>query len=201
MKGIVEPHLGQHFEVNTDAALVDPDWEDFLEEHEQRYGLAIGHLKSVVKGRRLDNAAVKVRVGEGGFYVQSRRFPAAFVGGTDRPEVRYVDEDEAQAVAWEAAALYRAGEARSLTCIYDDDDPPEVFFGYRLGETRRYELGGLQGALPLHLRVTIDASEPSALIGARRGMLVYQRLRDGRHVLLTRVGEGRPYHPGEPLQD
>lgn len=194
------PVTGQHFEVNTDASLVDPDWEVFLEDHEQRFGLAIGHLKSVVKGRRYDNAAVRMRVGPRGFYVQSRRFPAAFVGGTDRPSVRFIDADEARAVAWEAAALYRAGEARSLTCIYDDEDPPEVFFGYRLADAHRYELGGLQGGLPLHLRVTVEATESSSLVGAARGMVVYQRLGDGRHVLLTRRGVGRPYQPLGTLQ-
>lgn len=184
-----------HFEVNTDAALVDPDWEAFVDHHEQRYGLAIGHLKSLVKGRRFDNEAVRLRVGAKGFYLQSRRFPAAFFGGTDRPELRFIGEEEAQAVVWEAAALYRSGEAQSLTCVYDDDDPPEVFFGYRLGEQRRYELGAMQNALPLHLRVMIDGPERNALIDAREGMLVYQRTGDGRHLLLLRRGRRRPFQP------
>jgi hypothetical protein len=37
--------------VNTDAALIDPDWDVFAAEHERRYGLAISHLKSLVRGR------------------------------------------------------------------------------------------------------------------------------------------------------
>lgn len=189
-----------HFEINTDAALVDPDWEAFVEEHEERYGLAIGHLKSLVKGRRYDNEAMKLRVGAQGFYLQSRRFPAAFCGGTDRPELRFVEAEEAHAVVWEAAALYRAGEAQSLTCIYDDDDPPEVFFGYRIDEERRYELGVMQNALPLHLRVMIDASHENEMIGAHEGMLVYQRTADGRHLLLIRRGRHRPFQPLGPMR-
>ncbi len=189
------------FEINTDAALVDPDWEAFVERHDARYGLAIHHLKSLVKGRRFDNEAMKVRVGPRGFYLQSRRFPAAFFGGTDLPEVSFVSEDEARAIAWEAAALYRAGDAQSLTCVYDDGDPPEVFFGYRTGESERYELGALQGGLPLHVRVMIDASSESELIGARQGTLVYQRSGDGRHVVLRRTGRRAPYQPLDALHD
>jgi hypothetical protein len=37
--------------VNTDAALVDPDWDVFAAEHERRFGLAISHLKSLVRAR------------------------------------------------------------------------------------------------------------------------------------------------------
>ena len=189
------------FEINTDAALVDPDWEAFVERHDERYGLAIHHLKSLVKGRRFDNDAMKLRVGPSGFYLQSRRFPAAFFGGTDLPEVSFVDEDEARSLVWEATALYRSGDAQSLTCVYDDGDPPEVFFGYRVGSTERYELGELQGGLPLHARVMIDAQEPSELIAARYGTLVYQRSADGRHVVLRRVGRRRPFHPLGAIRD
>lgn len=188
-------HNLSEFEINTDAALVDPDWEAFVEHHEARYGLAIHHLKSMVKGRRYDNDAVKLRVGSKGFYLQSRRFPAAFFGGTDLPEQEFVTEEEARAVVWEATAAYRAGEAQSLTCIYDDGDPPEVFFGYRTGDTERYELGELQDVLPLHLRVMVDAQAPSDLVGAPQGMLVYQRTGDGRHLLLRRAGRQHPYQP------
>lgn len=183
------------FEINTDAALVDPDWEAFVEHHEARYGLAIHHLKSMVKGRRFDNEAVKLRVGPKGFYLQSRRFPAAFFGGTDLPELRFVGEEEARAAVWEATAAYRAGEAQSLTCIYDDGDPPEVFFGYRTAETERYELGELQDVLPLHLRVMVDAETSSELVGGQQGLMVYQRTGDGQHLLLRRAGRQRPYQP------
>lgn len=189
------------FEINTDAALVDPDWDAFVERHEERYGLAIHHLKSLVKGRRFDNQAMKVRVGPHGFYLQSRRFPAAFFGGTDLPEVTFVSADDAHAIAWEAAALYRAGDAQSLTCVYDDGDPPEAFFGYRTGDDERYELGMLQSGLPLHLRVMIDAAAPSDLVGARQGTLVYQRTGDGRHVVLRRTGRRHPFQPLDTLRD
>jgi hypothetical protein len=189
------------FEINTDAALVDPDWEAFVERHEERYGLAIHHLKSLVKGRRFDNEAMKVRVGPRGFYLQSRRFPAAFFGGTDLPDVSFVTAEEAHAIVWEAAASYRAGDAQSLTCVYDDGDPPEVFFGYRISEQERYELGALQGGLPLHVRVMVDAQAESELVGARQGTLVYQRTGDGRHVVLRRVGRRPPYQPLDPMHD
>jgi hypothetical protein len=194
-------HASLEFEINTDAALVDPDWEAFVERHEERYGLAIHHLKSLVKGRRFDNEAMKLRVGPHGFYLQSRRFPAAFFGGTDLPEVSFVRPEEARAIAWEAAALYRAGDAQSLTCVYDDGDPPEAFFGYRVSEDERYELGALQGGMPLHVRVMVDAAAETELIGARQGTLVYQRSGDGRHVVLRRVGRRPPYQPLDPLHD
>lgn len=194
-------HEPAAFEINTDAALVDPDWEAFVEHHDERYGLAIHHLKSLVKGRRFDNDAMKLRVGENGFYLQSRRFPAAFFGGTDHPDVSFVDEDEARSLVWEATALYRSGDAQSLTCVYDDGDPPDVFFGYRVSGLERYELGSLQGGLPLHARVMVDAHGPSELIDARHGALVYQRTGDGRHLVLRRVGRARPFHPMAAIRD
>ena len=49
------------FELNTDASLIDQRWNDFDERHERRYGLAIEHLKSRVKGRAYDNDAMKLR--------------------------------------------------------------------------------------------------------------------------------------------
>ena len=57
------------FEVNTDAFLVDPDWEVFADQHDHRYGLAIKHFKSLVKGDAYDNEVMKLRVGRspGGF--------------------------------------------------------------------------------------------------------------------------------------
>lgn len=179
--------------VNTDAALVDPDWDVFAAEHERRFGLAISHLKSLVRGRSYDNEVMKVRVGAGGFYVQSRRFPAAFYGDTQPPTVRTVGAGEAEEIAWEAAAHYRAGEARSLTCVYGDDDPPDVFFGYRLAGPRRYELGHLRLRTPLHLRVLLEASSPLDALPDGHGVRVLQRLPDGRFVLLTAAGRRPPF--------
>ena len=60
------------FEVNTDAFLVDPDWEVFADQHDHRYGLAIKHFKGLVKGDAYDNEVMKLRVGRHGFYVQSQ---------------------------------------------------------------------------------------------------------------------------------
>lgn len=179
--------------VNTDAALVDPDWNVFAAEHERRYGLAISHLKSLVRGRSYDNEVMKVRVGAGGFYVQSRRFPAAFYGDTQPPQVRFVDDAAAEEIAWEASAHYRAGEARSLTCVYGDDDPPDVFFGYRLAGPRRYELGQLRMRRPLHLRVLLEAHAPLDVLPGGHGVVVLQRLGDGRTVLLTAPGRRPPF--------
>lgn len=185
------------FEVNTDASLVDPDWEAFADDHDRRFGLAIRHLKSMVRGRNLDNAAMKLRVGKAGFYAQSRRFPAAFYGDTATAEVREVDLDEAQSAVWEAVALYRSAEAQSLTCVYSDDDPPDVFFGYRQqrprGEVERFELGMVRASLPLHLRVMVRASTPNELLAAERGVLIYQRTPEGRHMLLRASGRRQPF--------
>ena len=179
--------------VNTDAALVDPDWDVFAAEHERRYGLAISHLKSLVRGQSFDNEVMKVRVGAGGFYVQSRRFPAAFYGDTSRPSVRRVSEDEAEVIAWDASAHYRAGEARSLTCVYGDDDPPDVFFGYRVAGRRRYELGALRHRLPLHARVLVEGAPASELVPGGSGVVVLQRLADGAFVVLTAPGRRPPF--------
>ena len=184
-----------HFEINTDAALVDPNWDAFVERHEERYGLAIHHLKSLVDGDSFDNEAVRLRVGEAGFYLQSRRFPAHFYGGTGPAELEFVGEEEAQAVAWEAAAAYRAGEAQSLTCIYRDDDPPDAFFGYRTGADERFEIGELASGLPLHLRVMVDGGDGDSLVGGARGLLIYQRVADGRHLLVRRAGQHAPFQP------
>ena len=178
-------------EVNTDASFVYPDWDVFAELHDRRFGLAIKHFKSSVKGRSYDNEVMNLRVGRAGFYTQSKRFPAAFYGDAIRPTVKIVELDEAHALVWDAVAHYRAGEAQSLTCIYGDDDPPDLFFGYRLDDVERYELGALRMALPLHMRVVIDAPEPSPLVGSRRGVLVYQRSED-RHVLVRAAGRRQP---------
>lgn len=189
------------FELNTDASLVDPDWEDFADRHDRRFGLAISHFKSVIKGRAYDNQVMRLRVGREGFYAQSRAFPAAFFGDTRAAEAHTVGEAEAHAAVWEAVAHYRAGEAQSLTCIYNGDDPPDVFFGYRLAPERRYELGRLRTALPLHLRVLVDADAPSALVGDRRGVLIYHRTRSGQHLLVRAAGRSQPVLPGVEQPD
>jgi hypothetical protein len=179
--------------VNTDAALVDPDWDLFASEHDRRFGLAISQLKSQVRGRRYDNEVMRMRVGPRGFYVQSRRFPAAFYGDTARPDVREIDADEADVLAWEAFALYRSGEAQSLTCIYSDDDPPDVFFGYRTGSRRRYELGLIRQARPLHLRVMIEADEEVEVLGSSRGVMIVQRIDAARFVFVRSAGRRQPF--------
>jgi hypothetical protein len=179
--------------VNTDASLVNPDWDVFAAEHERRYGLAISHLKSLVRGRRYDNEVMKVRVGSGGFYVQSRRFPAAFYGDTTAPQVRFVGREEAAAIAWDAAAHYRAGEARSLTAIYGDEEPHDVFFGYRMAGEQRYELGAMRHRIPLHTRVVLDAPGATELVPGGVGVVVLQRLAPERFVLLSATGSRPPF--------
>ncbi len=182
------------FEVNTDIALVNPDWDEFRTGHDHRYGLAISHLKSTVRGRNYDNEAMRLRVGRSGYYVQSRRFPAAFFGDTTRAQVRIIGEEEAAATVWEAVAHYRSGEAESLTCIYDAEMQDEFFFGYRLPGRHRFEFGSLRSRSVVHLRVMINALEPSDLLdGGKRGVLIYQQLDDGRHVLVTASGRRQPY--------
>lgn len=188
------------FEVNTDAAFVDPDWDMFADAHDKRFGLAIKHFKSLVRGRSFDNAVMRLRVGSGGFYAQSKQFPAAFFGDAQRPSLRRVSRDEAFAIVWDAVAHYRAGEAQSLTCIYSDDDPPDLFFGYRLGGRERYELGKMRMSHPLHMRVVIDAQEPSELVGGRRGVLIYQRTED-RHMLVQAAGRRQPFGGAGGLGD
>lgn len=183
----------QGFEINTDVALVDPDWDEFASDHDKRFGLAISHLKSVVKGKAYDNEAIRLRVGALGYYVQSKRFPAAFFGDTTPPVVEFVSEDEARMATWEAVALYRSGEAQALTVLYRDGDPADIFFGYRSGGKRRYELGRARAHIPLHLRVMVDGPSDSELIQGGKGVLIYQRTRDGRHLLLRAAGRRQPY--------
>ncbi len=179
--------------VSTDATLVDPDWEVFAADHDRRFGLAISLLKSQVRGRRYDNEVMQLRVGTAGFYVQSRRFPAAFYGDTVKPEVHRVSPEEVDLLVWEAVATYRAGDARSLTCVYADDDPPDVFFGYRTGPRRRYELGLLRSLRPLHLRVVVEAESAMESLGADNGVLIVQRLTDESHVVVRATGRRQPY--------
>ena len=179
--------------VNTDATLVDPDWDVFAAEHDRRFGLAISQLKSQVRGRSFDNEVMTLRVGPAGFYAQSRRFPAAFYGDTVKPEVRHVGAEEVDLLVWEAVATYRAGDARSLTCVYGDDDPPDVFFGYRTAPRRRYELGVLRSARPLHLRIVVEGESAMEALGAASGVLIVQRLKGEAFVVVRATGRRQPF--------
>lgn len=188
--------ISPSFEVNTDIALIDPDWEEFAVNHKRRYGLAIDYVKNLVKGQKHSNKVMELIVGESGFYAQSTSFPAAFYGETAEISSQIVSEAEAQALAWEAVAHYRANEAQSLTCIYSEA-PSDVFFGYRFEGLERYEMGLLRSSLPLHLRVMIDAPEPSSLLEHKKGVLIYQRLQNGQHLVLKAPGRRQPF----PLLD
>ena len=179
--------------VNTDAALVDPDWDVVAAEHDRRFGLAISQLKSQVRGRRYDNEVMTLRVGSGGFYVQSRRFPAAFYGDTVKPDVRRIDAEEVDLLVWEAAATYRAGDASSLTAIYADDDPHDIFFGYRSAPRRRYEIGILRHQRPLHLRVVVEGTTPMEALGSDAGVLIVQRCSADEYVLVRATGRRQPF--------
>lgn len=181
------------FEINTDGALLDPDWEgDVLDVHDRRYGLAISHFKSSVKGRSYDNDVMSVRVGNAGYYAQSKRFPLAFFGDTVKADVKIVDEARARAVVWEAVAHYRSEEAQSLVCVYPSDEQDDAFLGYRTRGGRRFEYGSLRTDMPIHLRVLFEAEEPIELLGARRGVLLYQRTRSGKHVVVRAPGRRVP---------
>ncbi len=191
---------GLGFEVNTDIALIDPNWDEFATLHDRRYGLAIAYIKNVVKGRSYENKVMDVVAGDNGFYVQSKNFPAAFYGDTGEAELSFITEAEAQAVAWEAVAAYRANEAQSLTCVYSEVTPADVFFGYRFDNSEgadRYELGHLRSNLPLHLRVMLDAPEENSLLKHRQGVVIYQRTPSGQHLLLKAPGRRQPF----PLLD
>jgi hypothetical protein len=185
------------FEVNTDIALIDPDWEIFEQLHDQRYGLAISYLKHVVKGDTFDNQVITLNISEQGFYVQSKNFPAAFYGDTGNSSFSFISDDEVQGFIFDAVSLYRSGDARSLTCIYSEGSPPDVFFGYRINEEERYEMNELRMALPLHLRVMVEAQEEVELLGASTGAVIYQRTLDGRHLLIRAPGRKQPF----PLLD
>ncbi len=201
VRGANTPHVGgvMEFELNTDAALLDQRWMDFEDQHERRFGLAIDHLKSLVRGRSYDNDAMKLRVGAGGFYTEAQNFPAAFYGDTGRATVNFVSPTEAAALVWEAVAHYRSEEASSLTAVYTDDEPPEFFFGYRVSEFRRYEIGFLRTSVPLHLRVLFDCEAEVPLLGANSGVLIYQRTRNGKHVVVRAVGRRQPLLGTAPL--
>lgn len=184
------------FEVNTDVELIDPDWEDFTALHEHRYGLAIAYIKGAIKGSSYSNAVMKLVVGSSGFYAQSKNFPGAFYGDLGELELSWLSYEEAQALTWEAVALYRAGEAQSLTALYSEA-PSDVFFGYRVGEGERFEIGQAKVTLPLHLRVMVDAPETSELLGDRKGALLYQRTASGDHLVVRAPGRRQPF----PLLD
>lgn len=213
--------LSPNLEVNTDTSLIDPDWEDFAEFHDHYYGLAIDYIKNMVQGVSYENNVTDLVVGEAGFYVQSKNFPVAFYGDTGAAHVRLLSESEAQALVWEATALYRAGDVQSLTCVYSDRSPLDSFFGYRIEGDDRYELGGLRTSMPLHMRAMVDAqvreapapeastpeegAEKSATqstvnldwdtdwLEEPKGVLVYQRTLKGEHVLITAPGRRQPF--------
>jgi hypothetical protein len=147
------------FEVNTDIALIDPDWEMFEQLHDQRYGLAISYLKQVVKGDTFDNQVMDLKISERGFYVQSKNFPAAFYGDTGNSSFSFISSEDVQGIIFDAVSLYRSGDARSITCIYSEGQPPDFFFGYRVSGEDSYQMGELRMALPLHLRVMVEAKE------------------------------------------
>ncbi len=184
------------FEVNTDSSLFDSTFEDGEDSHERRFGLAIEHLKGRVKGRAYDNDVMRLRVGPGGYYAQSQRFPAAFFGDTAKAKVSYLTDVEAAAVVWEAVAHYRSEEARSLLCVYSDDDAPDFFLGYRVSDDQHYEIGNLRRAVPLHMRVLFNAAETVPLVGAKSGTVIYQRTRSGKHVVVKVAGRRRPLMVG-----
>lgn len=197
------PLLSPNLEVNTDTSLIDPDWEDFAEFHDHYYGLAIDYIKNMVKGVSYENNVTDLVVGEAGFYVQSKNFPVAFYGDTGAAHVRLLSESEAQALIWEATALYRAGDVQSLTCVYSDRSPLDSFFGYRIEGNERYELGGLRTSMPLHMRAMVDAqmTEDGNLasewetdwLEEPKGVLVYQRTLKGEHLLITAPGRRQPF--------
>ncbi|HEX7001211.1 MAG TPA: hypothetical protein VF164_05890 [Trueperaceae bacterium] len=180
-------------EINTDGALLGlGGGSEVLDAHDRRFGLAITHFKNAVRGRAYDNESVTLRVGRGGYYTQSKRFPMAFFGDSAKPDVRVVDEAEARSIVWEAVAHYRADEAQSLVCVYSTDDPDDVFIGYKARADIEYEYGVLKADLPVHLRVIFSAEDVVPLIGSRSGVLVYQRTRAGQHVLLRASGRRAP---------
>lgn len=189
--GLAEvPH---DIEINTDGALLGlGGGSEVLDAHDRRFGLAITHFKNAVRGRAYDNESVTLRVGRGGYYTQSKRFPMAFFGDSAKPDVRVVDEAEARSIVWEAVAHYRADEAQSLVCVYSTDDPDDVFIGYKARADIEYEYGVLKADLPVHLRAIFSAEDVVPLIGARSGVLVYQRTRAGQHVLLRASGRRAP---------
>jgi hypothetical protein len=125
-----------------------------------------------------------VRVSPQGFYIESKNFPAAFYGDMVEVKAEFVSEEDARAMVFEAFALYRAGDARSMTVVYNEGQPTDVFFGYRINEDECYEMGQKRSSLPLHLRVMVEATEITEVLGTPYGALIYQRTSDGRHLII-----------------
>ena len=193
-------HAAGGIEINTDGELLGLGGDgDVFDAHDRRFGLAISHFKNAVRGRAYDNESIALRVGRAGYYTQSKRFPLAFFGDSARPDVRVIDVAEARQVVWEAVAHYRADEAQSLVCVYSTDDETDVFLGYKAGGGIDYEFGLLKADLPVHLRATFNADDVVPALGARSGVLVYQRTRSGQHVLLRARGRRAPLLPGGVL--
>jgi len=187
-------------EINTDGELLGiGSGGDLFDVHDKRFGLAISHFKDTVRGRAYDNESIALRVGRAGYYAQSKRFPLAFFGDSARPDVKVIDAAEARQVVWEAVAHYRADEAQSLVCVYSTDDEADVFLGYKVPGGVEYEYGVLKAEVPVHLRATFNADEVVPVLGARSGVLVYQRTRNGEHVLLRARGRRTPLLRGGVL--
>lgn len=176
--------------INTDASLIQADWQHFAEYHQRHYGLAIEYLKSSIQKanpRYYRNNVMEVAVSEVGFYSQAVHFPAAFYGDTAPVTLEPIQANQIDALAWEAVTLYRNGDVQSLTAIYSEYDRSDVFFGYRvqqIGQKELYELGSLRNAQPVHLRVIIDSPQASDVFGLQQGTLIYQRTSEGQHILL-----------------
>lgn len=187
-------------EVNTDGALLGlAGGGDVFDAHDRRFGLAISHFKNAVRGRAYDNESIALRVGPAGYYAQSKRFPLAFFGDSAKPDVKVIDAAEARSVVWEAVAHYRADEAQSLVCVYSTEDETDVFLGYKVNGGMEYEYGVLKADVPVHLRATFNAEDVVPVLGARSGVLVYQRTRNGEHVLLRARGRRTPLLRGGVL--
>lgn len=186
----------QGFEVNTDMALVNFDWATIEVLHEQRYSLAIDYIKSIVQGDNYENSVMDLVASDDGFYVQAKRFPAAFYGDTSKAEITFVSEEKARDLVWEAIALFRAGEVRSLHCVYSENEPPDVFLAYKHeidDQVEMYERGFLKNVHPLHLRVMVDASESCSMLQDKKGTLIYQQTSDGQHIVVKVRGEANPF--------
>ncbi len=193
-------HAAGGIEINTDGELLGLGGDgDLFDAHDRRFGLAISHFKNAVRGRAYDNESIALRVGPAGYYAQSKRFPLAFFGDSAKPDVKVIDAAEARSVVWEAVAHYRADEAQSLVCVYSTEDETDVFLGYKVNGGMEYEYGVLKADVPVHLRATFNAEDVVPVLGARSGVLVYQRTRNGEHVLLRARGRRTPLLRGGVL--
>ena len=193
-------HAAGGIEINTDGELLGLGGDgNLFDAHDRRFGLAISHFKNAVRGRAYDNESIALRVGPAGYYAQSKRFPLAFFGDSAKPDVKVIDAAEARSVVWEAVAHYRADEAQSLVCVYSTEDETDVFLGYKVNGGMEYEYGVLKADVPVHLRATFNAEDVVPVLGARSGVLVYQRTRNGEHVLLRARGRRTPLLRGGVL--